>query len=82
MAATILQLAVLRVVSPALGVIALDEPDAPLFGDNKAKMAEILKAVRDSLLGANGIALIATHDEDIMSCCSSNINIEELTNAL
>lgn len=78
MAAVIVQLAVLNVVRPQLGVIAMDEPDAALFGENKFKMCEVLMAVRNSLLGTNGVALIATHDEDVMNCCSTNINVERV----
>ena len=77
MAAVIVQLAVLHTVHPGLGVIAMDEPDAALFGDNKAKIIEVLKAVSNTVLGTSGIALIATHDEDVMACCSNNINIEQ-----
>lgn len=80
LAATILQLSIIQVVSPELGVFMLDEPDAYAAGENKQKMCLILSAISDILSARKSFVLMPTHDESMRRCCKADINIEACSN--
>lgn len=72
---TILQLALVRVVSPKLGVIQMDEPTVFLDPTNRAKLLSLFENLSAALSATGTITLVPTHDVDLMGACNERIEL-------
>lgn len=73
--ATILQLALIRVVSPQLGVIQMDEPTVFLDPVNRSKLLSLFESLSSVLSITGTITLVPTHDVDLIGSCSDVITL-------
>ena len=73
--ATILQLAIVRVVGPKIGLLMLDEPSVFLDAENKGKLLSLFQSIRSILSDAGTVTIIPTHDEDLKAFCDGQIQL-------
>lgn len=72
---TILQLALVRVVNPRLGVIQMDEPTVFLDPVNRAKLLTLFESLASVLSSSGTITLVPTHDVDLIGACNERIEL-------
>jgi DNA repair exonuclease SbcCD ATPase subunit len=72
---TILQLALVRVVNPRLGVIQMDEPTVFLDPVNRAKLLTLFDSLASVLSASGTITIVPTHDVDLIGACNERIEL-------
>lgn len=72
---TILQLALVRVVNPRLGVIQMDEPTVFLDPTNRAKLLSLFESLSSVLSTTGTITIVPTHDVDLINACNERIEL-------
>lgn len=72
---TILQLALVRVVNPRLGVIQMDEPTVFLDPTNRAKLLSLFESLSSVLSSTGTITLVPTHDVDLIGACNDRVEL-------
>lgn len=72
---TILQLALVRVVGPRLGVIQMDEPTVFLDPANRSKLLTLFESLSSVLSATGTITIVPTHDTDLITACNDRIEL-------
>ena len=72
---TILQLALVRVVGPQVGLLMFDEPSVFLDDQNKGRLLSLFEAMKSILSATKTVVLMPTHDEDIKTFCGNKIDL-------
>lgn len=72
---TILQLALVRVVGPRLGVIQMDEPTVFLDPINRSKLLTLFESMASVLSSSGTITIVPTHDVDLINSCNERIQL-------
>lgn len=72
---TILQLALVRVVGPRLGVIQMDEPTVFLDPVNRSKLLTLFESLSSVLSASGTITIVPTHDTDLITACNDRVEL-------
>jgi DNA repair exonuclease SbcCD ATPase subunit len=72
---TILQLALVRVVGPRLGVIQMDEPTVFLDPINRSKLLTLFESMASVLSSSGTITIVPTHDVDLINSCNERVQL-------
>ena len=72
---TILQLALVRVVNPRLGVIQIDEPTVFLDPTNRGKLLALFDALASVVSAGGTTTLVPTHDQDLITACKERLEL-------